>query len=71
MPEINQPLEDMRALVTQAREDFYTQVDAALADIRERSLSIGRAVGEVSVDVALTALAGYARERIAQKTGDA
>ena len=62
----NPAITEMRAMIAESRAFFDDEVAAALTDIRERAAQIRNAVGEVSAYQALTALAGYARERIGQ-----
>lgn len=60
----NEVVLEMRRMIADARQSYTDRYEAALVDIREKAQAFEAAIGQVSPEEALIALAGYARERL-------
>jgi hypothetical protein len=63
MPE----LEDMRQMIAEAREVYFTAVRQVLADAAANSETFGKAIGEISPHQALDALQRHVNARFAEQ----
>lgn len=61
------PLEQAKQMIADARQAFAVDVDALLTDLRRFSDSIGPAIGEVSREEALRALRQFVLDKFDQR----